>query len=71
METTVNLEATAEDALAQMRAAGFEHAQVTAAHGQLNELNVNHNEPSLLRSTDTRKLSLMGIVDGRAARNLA
>ncbi len=34
---------------------------------QLNELNVNHNEPSLLRSTDSRKLSLLGIVDGRMA----
>lgn len=67
MEATVNLEATAENALAQMRAAGFEQAQVTAAHSQLNELNVNHNEPSLLRSTDSRKLSLMGIVDGRMA----
>lgn len=57
----------AGQALAQMRAAGFEHAQVTASHTLLNELNVNHNEPSLLRSTDSRKLSLMGIVDGRMA----
>jgi PmbA protein len=61
------LHEVADLALAQMRAAGFEHAQVTAAHTLLNELNVNHNEPSLLRSTDSRKLSLMGIVDGRMA----
>lgn len=67
MDATLNLHATAEHALAQMRAAGFEQAQVTAAHSQLSELNVNHNEPSLLRSTDSRKLSLMGIVDGRMA----
>lgn len=67
MEASMNLQATAENALALMRAAGFGHAQVTAAHTQLNELNVNHNEPSLLRSTDSRKLSLMGIVDGRMA----
>ena len=67
MESTPNLQATGEHALALMRAAGFEHAQVTAAHSQLSELNVNHNEPSLLRSTDSRKLSLLGIVDGRMA----
>jgi len=67
MGAVMNLQDTAGHALAQMRAAGFEHAQVTAAHSQLNELNVNHNEPSLLRSTDSRKLSLMGIVDGRMA----
>lgn len=67
MGAAMNLQDTAGQALAQMRAAGFEHAQVTAAHSQLSELNVNHNEPSLLRSTDSRKLSLMGIVDGRMA----
>jgi PmbA protein len=67
MEPTLNLGPIAERAIDLMRAAGFEHAQATAAHTQLNELNVNHNEPTLLRSTDSRKLSLMGIVDGRIA----
>lgn len=67
MQAAMNLQTTAEHALALMRAAGFDHAQVTASHSQLNELNVNHNEPSLLRSTDSRKLSLLGIVDGRMA----
>jgi PmbA protein len=67
MGAALNLQDTAARALALMRAAGFEHAQVTAAHSELNELNVNHNEPSLLRSTDSRKLSLLGIVDGRMA----
>jgi PmbA protein len=67
MESTTDFGAIAERALDLMRAAGFEHAQATAAHTQLNELNVNHNEPTLLRSTDSRKLSLMGIVDGRVA----
>lgn len=62
-----SLHDVAEQALARMRAAGFDEAQVTAGHTQLNELNVNHNEPSLLRSTDSRKLSLMGIVGGRMA----
>ena len=58
---------TAAHALAAMRAAGFEHAQVTAGHTRLDEVNINHNEPTLLRSTDSRKLSLLGIVDGRMA----
>jgi PmbA protein len=65
--TTPLLQDTAQQALAQMRAAGFGHAQVTASHADLDELNVNLNEPSMLRSTASRKLSLMGIVDGRMA----
>ena len=67
MEPAVTLQDTAVRALALMRGAGFDHAQVTASHTLLTELNVNHNEPSLLRSTDSRKLSLMGIIDGRIA----
>ncbi|WP_048438921.1 metallopeptidase TldD-related protein [Caenimonas sp. SL110] len=65
MEAT--LKNAAQTALELMRSAGFEHAQVTAAHTQLDELNVAHNEPSLLRSAESHKLSLMGIVEGRVA----
>ncbi|MES2633036.1 MAG: metallopeptidase TldD-related protein [Pseudomonadota bacterium] len=65
METT--LRNAAQTALELMRSAGFEHAQVTAAHTQLDELNVAHNEPSLLRSAESHKLTLMGIVEGRSA----
>ena len=50
-----------------MRSAGFDDAQASASHTALHELNVSHNEPSLLRSGDTRKLALLGIVDGRMA----
>jgi PmbA protein len=57
----------AQLALDAMRAAGFHHAQVAAGRTDLDELNVNHNEPSLLRSTSSAKLSLMGIVEGRMA----
>lgn len=57
----------AEHALDAMRRQGFEHAQVTAATRELTELNVNHNEPSLMRSTATQKVALAGIVDGRKA----
>jgi PmbA protein len=61
------LKSAAQQALELMKKAGFEHAQVTAAHTQLDELNVAHNEPSLLRSTEAHKLMLMGIVEGRMA----
>ncbi|MDA0977526.1 MAG: metallopeptidase TldD-related protein [Proteobacteria bacterium] len=63
----VDLERLAEDALAALKAAGFEHAQVSASVSELDELNINHNEPSLLRSTEDHSLSLMGIIDGRKA----
>jgi PmbA protein len=54
-------------ALDAMRAAGFEHAQVHASITSLSELNFNDNEPTLLRSTESGKLALLGIVDGRMA----
>lgn len=57
----------AERALARMRVHGFEHAQVSAAHLIRHEVNIAHNEPSLLRSTESPSLSLIGIVDGRKA----
>ena len=63
----LNLKDTAAQALAQMRAAGFDDAQVTAVHSKLDELAIAHNEPSLLRSTESHKLVLLGVVDGRMA----
>ena len=61
------LQDTAEQALALMHAQGFEHAQVDAVLSLQDELNIAHNEPSLLRSTETRRLALLGIFDGRKA----
>jgi PmbA protein len=58
---------TAQRALALMRRQGFEHAQVSASATTLTELNVNHNEPSLLRSSEQQRVSLLGLVDGRRA----
>lgn len=58
---------TAERALALMRAQGFHHAQVGASRTAHDEVNFAHDEPSLLRSTSTQKLSLLGIVDARRA----
>jgi len=67
MSTTTDLSAVAEQALQQMLAQGFDQAQVSASHTAQDELNVNHNEPSLLRSTENIKLALLGIVQGRMA----
>lgn len=58
---------TAERALALMRAQGFHHAQVGASRTRHDEVNFAHDEPSLLRSTATQKLSLLGIVEARKA----
>lgn len=61
------LQDTAERALAAMRAAGFDQAQVGASATAQDEVNFAHDQPSLLRSTETQALALLGIVDGRKA----
>lgn len=61
------LQSAAERALALMRAQGFEQAQITSAICGKQEVNIAHNEPSLLRSTESPNLTVMGIVDGRKA----
>ena len=62
------LQAIASAALQALRAAGFEHAQATAASSLVHELNAQDNEPVLLRSVQSDTLALLGIVDGRQAR---
>jgi PmbA protein len=64
---SINIQDTAERALETMEKAGFDNAQVTASLSEQDELNVTHNEPSLLRSTEDHELTLVGIVDGRKA----
>ena len=61
------LQDVAERALALMRAQGFDEAQVDASSKRHDEVNFAHDEPSLLRSTETQKVALLGIVDGRKA----
>lgn len=61
------LDDLAQQALALMREHGFDDAQASASQTRLHELNVQHDEPSLLRSSDTSRLALAGIVDGRMA----
>lgn len=67
MAAAPSLNDIAGQALEAMRAAGFDDAQATASRTEVRELNVNHNEPSLLRSTGSVRLALLGIVGGRSA----
>ncbi|WP_284614856.1 metallopeptidase TldD-related protein [Aquabacterium humicola] len=67
MAATMSLHDQAEQALALMKAAGFDAARAEASRLSGTELNLAHNEPSLLRSTTVDKLALAGIVDGRMA----
>lgn len=57
----------AERALASMARRGFEHAQVDVSRRRHTELNLAHNEPSLLRSGHSHQLGLLGLLDGRRA----
>jgi PmbA protein len=57
----------AERALDLMRRQGFDHAQVGASRALLDEANIAFDRPSLLRSTETLRVALAGIVDGRKA----
>ena len=61
------LQDRAEQALQCLRAAGFDAARAEATVLRTTELNLAHNEPSLLRSTVVEKLMLAGLVDGRMA----
>lgn len=67
MKENMQLHDTAQYAIEAMRAQGFDHAQATASRTDLDELCMSHNEPSMLRSTASNKLSLLAIVDGRVA----
>lgn len=65
--TPFAIDRAAEQALAALRARGFEHAQVSVSETRRCELNLAHNQPSLLRSNESRKLAASAIVDGRRA----
>lgn len=64
---TINLKELAASTLERLKTAGFESAQVSISVSEQDELNIAHNEASLLRSTEDYHLSLTGIVDGRKA----
>jgi PmbA protein len=62
-----SLKDTAERVLALMRSRGFDDAQVVATTTRLTECNIAFDEPSLLRTLDSQRLMLTGLVDGRRA----
>jgi PmbA protein len=62
-----DLKTIAAKAIDTMRDSGFDAAQVAVSVQDRDELNLAHNEPSLLRSTQGHSLALTGIVDGRKA----
>ena len=64
---STDLQGLAERLLERLRVRGFEHAQVQAGEERRCELNLAHNEPSLLRSNLARKVAASAIVDGRRA----
>ncbi|HJV70410.1 metallopeptidase TldD-related protein [Ideonella sp.] len=57
----------AQKVLALMHSQGFDQVQVGVGWHRQSELNVAHNEPSLMRSTAQSRLSLLGLLDGRRA----
>jgi PmbA protein len=67
MNDDIDLRGHAQRALEAMLAQGFEHAQAGARVTRLAELNFELNVPSLLRSTETHRLALLGLVGGRKA----
>ena len=64
---TDRLQDTAERVLALMRERGFDDAQVSVSRQRRSEVCVAHNEPSLLRSNESFKLQMAGLLDGRRA----
>jgi len=71
MDAPVNdtplLRDAAERALSMLRKQGFDDAQAGAWITRQDEINIAHNEPSLMRSTEALRLTLSGLVDGRLA----
>jgi PmbA protein len=67
MSAVIELRDAAAHALERMRERGFQEGQATAVSMLQDEVNIALTEPSLLRSTDSRRLGLVGIVDGRRA----
>jgi PmbA protein len=56
-----------EITLGKLNKLGFDSSQVTLTSSTQDELNIAHNAPSLLRSTEDYDLSIMAIIDGRRA----
>ena len=63
--TMRSLRDAAEQSLEILKGVGFDHVQSTASWTAQQELCITRGVPSLMRSKEGRKLSLLGIVDGR------
>ncbi len=63
----MDLQRVAELALTALKREGADASQVIASRTALTEVNINLSEPSLLRSTQSQKLTLLGLWDGRKA----
>ncbi len=63
----MDIKKIATAALEQMLQAGFDEAQVSVSVRSQDELNIAHDEASLLRSTEDYQLALMGITNRRKA----
>lgn len=61
------METNAKTILEQLITAGFDDARVTIVENEANELNLAHNHVSLMRTTQSVELSLMGIKDAKRA----
>jgi PmbA protein len=63
----MDIKQTAETILERMQAAGFDDSHISVSVSEQDELNIAHNQPSLLRSTENYGIALTGILDGRRA----
>ena len=63
----MNIQSTADLALQIMLEKGFDDAQVSADLRKRNMLSFHDDEVSVMRSGETHKLNLIGIIDGRRA----
>lgn len=59
------MQAQVKSILEALIAAGFDDGRVTITETDVNELNISHNHVSLMRTTQSQSLSLMGIRDKR------
>lgn len=64
---TIDPKTIAESALHRMQSAGFDDCHVSVTISRQDELNIAHNEASLLRSTESYGIALLAILDGRKA----
>lgn len=62
-----DLAARAERTLDLMRRRGFDGAQVSISETERSEVNVAHNEASLLRTGVQQRVDVIGLLDGRRA----